>query len=135
MMATPRFVAPAAIATALVALAGCGANASSVDLDLSPLGAEGRAITRSNGCASCHGTAGQGGVGPPFVGLFGSEVELDDGTTVVADAAYITESIKDPGAKQVAGYRLPMPSNNLTDEQITAVIAYIEDLSRPKVSP
>lgn len=68
-------------------------------------------------------------MGPPFIGLFGSDVELDDGTTVVADQAYLVESIKEPTAKKVAGYRLPMPQNGLTDEDVDQIVAYIIDLA------
>ena len=64
-------------------------------------------------------------------GLFGSSVELADGSTVIADREYLIESIKDPAAKQVAGYRLPMPTNRLTDDEIDQVIAYIEALATP----
>ena len=41
---------------------------------------------------------------PSLVGVFGSKVELDNGQTVVADDAYIRESILSPTAKIVAGY-------------------------------
>ncbi len=128
MMTTLRFVAPF-VAVALAALAGCGANASTTELALSPRGEEGRAIARSNGCASCHGSNGEGGVGPTFVGLFGSEVELQDEDPVVADEAYLVESIVDPDAKRVAGYRLQMPTNDLSEDEVDAVVAYIIDLA------
>ena len=42
--------------------------------------------------------------GPTWFGLYGSDVELDNGTTVVADDAFIAESILDPKAKEVAGF-------------------------------
>ena len=41
----------------------------------------------------------------PWSGLFGSTVQLADGGTVTADDAYIRESILQPQAKIVAGYR------------------------------
>lgn len=108
-------------------LGACGSNADSVEL--SAAGQEGRSVVRSKGCASCHGSDGGGGVGPAFVALAGSEVPLEDGTTVVADREYLVESIVDPQAKIVAGYNLPMPRTELTDEEIDAVIDYIEELA------
>lgn len=111
--------------TALVSSCGGGDD----DATLTPEAAEGRSVVRSKGCAACHGSNGDGGVGPPFVGLYGSDVPLHNGDTVVADRAYLEESIVDPPAKIVAGYNLPMPSNNLSTDEIDAVIAYIEALS------
>ena len=115
---------------ALGAISGCGANGAGANVaDLPPIAAEGRSIALQNGCASCHGTEGQGGIGPAFTGLSGSSVELDDGSTVIADRAYLIEAIKDPAAKQAAGYRLAMPTNRLTDDEIDQVVAYIEALA------
>lgn len=104
-------------------LAACGS-----DGDGPALSAEaeaGRNTMRSSGCASCHGADGQGGVGPSFQGLYGTEVELADGTTVTADDEYLRESIREPGAKIVEGYRVPMPANDLSDAEIDEIIAYI----------
>lgn len=111
------------VATTSIVLGACGGGGDQPDL--SPLAAEGRDLVRANGCASCHGANGQGGVGPAFAGLYGSEVTLDDGSTVLADEAYLRESITDPRAKIVDGYGLPMPTNNLSDDEIDAIIAYI----------
>ena len=55
-------------------------------------------------CLSCHSVDGSAMVGPTWKGLYGEEVELDDGTTVIADDAYLAESITDPGAKIVKGF-------------------------------
>ncbi len=113
-----------------LAVSACAANSSDADaIQLSPEAAEGRTISRSSGCAACHGTNGEGGVGPKFVGLFGSTVTFDDGTAGVADDDYLIESIKEPGAKQVAGFRLPMPTNQLSDDEIDKVLTYIQELS------
>lgn len=83
---------------------------------------------RDKGCAACHGTNGEGNVGPAFVGLYGSDVALQDGTTVVADDAYLTRSIKDPNADKVDGFNLPMPTNDLDDAEIASILAYLRDL-------
>ena len=114
---------------AAMLLPACAANSSR--LTLSPAAEQGRSIANSNGCGACHGTSGEGGVGPDFVGLSGSTVQLADGSSVVADRDYLVEAIKDPGAKQVDGYGLPMPTNRLTDDEIDQVIVYIEALAAP----
>ena len=125
-----RAVAPTLLALVVAALsgaalAGCGGS----DVDLPPLASEGRDIVRSRGCAACHGRNGAGGVGPSWVGLYGATEELESGESVVVDDAYIRRSIADPSADVVAGYRITMPENTLTDTEIDAVIAYIEVLA------
>ncbi len=101
------------------ALAGC-----SDDEQLSPEAAFGLEIAQGNGCLACHDA---GRVGPDWSGLAGSEVLLEDGSTVIADDAYLRRSIREPGAQIVAGYTVSMPENDLTDEEIEAVIAFIKE--------
>ncbi len=48
---------------------------------------------------------------------------------MVADRDYLVESMIDPQAKIVEGYRLPMPQNELTAEEIDAIVVYIEALA------
>jgi cytochrome c oxidase subunit 2 len=110
-----------------VLIAACGSDGAGPQL--SPEAAAGREISRTNGCAACHGSDGGGSVGPPFAGLYGSEVALADGTTVVADDAYLAEAIREPDAKIADGYELSMPPNDLSDDEIASVIAYIRGLS------
>jgi cytochrome c oxidase subunit 2 len=108
----------------------CGDDGSA-DLALSPQASAGREIVRTNGCAACHGLDGEGGVGPAFAGRYGATVTLTDGTTVIADDAYLEESIRNPDAARVEGYALTMPDNGLSDDQIAAVIAFIRELPPP----
>lgn len=89
----------------------------------------GEQLARSNGCAGCHGPNFGGGAGPSLVGLAGSEVLLADGTTVVADRAYLTRSIADPSAELVADYNLRMPANSLSDAEIADIVSFIESLA------
>jgi mono/diheme cytochrome c family protein len=110
-------------------LPACGGDDPAADVDLPPAAVEGREVVRSKGCAACHGSNGGGGVGPSFVGLYGSEVPLQDHDPVIADREYIVESIVDPDAKLVQGYNLPMPRTELSDAEIDAVVAYIEALA------
>jgi cytochrome c oxidase subunit 2 len=89
----------------------------------------GEALVAANGCAACHSVTGASGIGPTWRGLFGHEVPLTDGTTVIADEAYIAESIREPQAKIVEGFETQlMPSYGFTDEQIADIVAYIMTL-------
>ena len=83
-------------------------------------------------CMTCHTIDGSPSAAPTWQGLYGHDVPLTDGTTVVADDAYIRESIVDPNAKIVEGF-FPniMPPNygdTLSDSDIEAIIAYIKSL-------
>ena len=89
----------------------------------------GQALVAANGCAACHSINGAAGIGPTWFGLFEHEVELTDGSMVVADEAYIHESIKAPQAKIVADFENQlMPTYGFTDEQIADIVTYIKTL-------
>jgi cytochrome c oxidase subunit 2 len=77
------------------------------------------------------------GRGPALIGLFGSQVKLADGATVVADEAYLRESILNPQAKLVAGYQPLMPTFQglVTEEQLLQLIAYVKSLSGTGAAP
>ena len=65
---------------------------------------QGKLLMVRNGCIGCHSLDGTRMTGPTWFGLYGANVELADGTTVVADDAFLAESILDPKAKEVAGF-------------------------------
>jgi cytochrome c oxidase subunit 2 len=89
----------------------------------------GKAFVAQQGCAGCHSIDGTRMTGPTWRGLFMSKVPLSDGRTVVADEAYLIESVKDPNAKIVATFPANvMPQFSLSDQQIAAIVAYIETL-------
>jgi cytochrome c oxidase subunit 2 len=90
---------------------------------------KGQLLVTQNGCAACHSIDGSTLPGPTWQGLFGSNVELADGTSVTADEAFLAESIKNPPAKIVKGFQNIMPPfDKLTDEDIANIIAYIKTL-------
>jgi mono/diheme cytochrome c family protein len=95
-----------------------------------PLALQGQELYVSAGCAACHTVDGRDSTGPTWQGLWMNEVPLDTGETVVADEEYIRESILLPNAKIHEGYPPVMPSyeGRLTDEEIDAIIAYIQAL-------
>jgi cytochrome c oxidase subunit 2 len=90
----------------------------------------GQRLFQERGCASCH-VSGGGGPAPSLGGVYGSQVQLEDGQVVTADDAYIHESILSPAAKVVKGYQPIMPSfqGQLTEQDILNLIAYIKSLS------
>jgi cytochrome c oxidase subunit 2 len=89
----------------------------------------GQALVAANGCAACHSINGAAGIGPTWLGLFGRQEVLTDGSVITVDEEYIHESIVAPQAKIVAGFENQlMPAYNFTDEQIADIIAYIKTL-------
>jgi len=71
-----------------------------------------------------------------LVGLFGKTVQLQDGSTLVADEAYIRESILMPGAKITAGFQPVMPAFQglVNEEGLLELIEYIKSLAvQPEV--
>jgi cytochrome c oxidase subunit 2 len=64
-------------------------------------------------------------------------VLLADGRTVTADENYIRESILDPGAKVVNGFKPVMPTFQglVSEEQLNALVAYVKSLSQPIATP
>ncbi len=107
-------------------LGACGS--SEADRELSAAAAAGREVALDKGCAACHGDNGEGSIGPPWIGLAGSTVDLEGGGAVVADADYLRRSIVDPQADIVAGMTVKMPVTELSEAQVDNLIAYIEEL-------
>lgn len=92
----------------------------------------GAAVVLQMGCSSCHTTNGNVSVGPTWQGLVGSERTFADGSRLVADEAYLRESILDPNAKVVEGF-FPgiMPQNfadRLSENEVDSVIEYVKTL-------
>ena len=56
------------------------------------------------GCLRCHTLDGTPHIGPTWLGLYRSSVPLSDGTAVIADEAYLTESMMDPLARIHRGF-------------------------------
>ena len=94
---------------------------------------EGEALYRRIGCFACHSSDGtvEGRSGPTFKGLFGSRRTFIDGTSAVADEAYLRQSIFDPGARVVEGKEVEMPSyvGVLSERDVSAIVEYVRSLA------
>jgi cytochrome c oxidase subunit II len=96
---------------------------------------DGERLFRALGCSGCH-APGATVHAPALVGLYGQPVHLTDGRTVVADDAYIRDSILQPARDIVDGYPNIMPSFSglIGDDEILALTAYIRSLRDQKVT-
>jgi cytochrome c oxidase subunit II len=94
--------------------------------------AQGRKLFQQYGCVDCH----EAGRAPPLQGLYGQPVLLSDGSTVIADANYVRQKLLTPSATIPAGYQPIMPSfaGRLSEEDILALIIYIQSIGPPPVS-
>lgn len=121
-------------------------------MEIEPTAELGKQVSLQYGCLACHATGdgpldqilAAGGsddaslvVGPPWIGLWGSERRFTDGTRIRdADAAYLRESILDPDARINEGYEIErtgvgMPSylGVLKEHEIDSIILYIKSLA------
>ena len=94
------------------------------------LAQQGQSLSQRFGCTGCHSTDGSRLTGPTWMGLFGSEVTLSDGSTITVDEAYVHESILDPPKKVVQGFSPVMPifKDRLHDNDIRALTEWIKSL-------
>jgi cytochrome c oxidase subunit 2 len=91
------------------------------------LAARGFELFRRAGCSGCH-AQGSSVHAPDLKGVFGRSVHLADGRTLIADEAYLRDSILLPKRDVVAGYEPIMPSfqGQLDESELAALIAYLQ---------
>jgi len=96
------------------------------------LAAAGEKLFQDLACITCH-RADSEGRGPRLEGVFGHPVSLASGERVMADEAYIRESIVNPAAKVVAGFQPVMPTYQglVSEESLMQLVAYIQSLGGP----
>lgn len=97
---------------------------------------EGRRLYQAYGCIACHAidTSSLSRLGPTWQGLYGRERAFGNSAVrVLADEAYLRESILEPTAKIVSGYEsgesgMPSYAGVLTDSQLESIVLFIRDL-------
>jgi cytochrome c oxidase subunit II len=95
------------------------------------LAEQGQGLFTQNGCSTCHLLNEQGRC-PILKNVYNKPVQLNDGRTVIADDAYLRESILEPNAKIVNGFEaniMPNFKGQLSEENVIQLIAYIKSLS------
>jgi cytochrome c oxidase subunit 2 len=90
----------------------------------------GRDVAVRHACVACHTLDGQRTLGPTWRSLYLSQVPLTDGRTVVADEAYLTKSMMEPGADIVTGYQNAMPTyeGTLDQGEVAALVELIKSV-------
>ncbi|MEM7138302.1 MAG: cytochrome c [Myxococcota bacterium] len=89
----------------------------------------GQKLYGAKGCIACHAIDGERQQPcPNWSGLFGKERLLTSGETVIADEAYIANSIVNSWDQVVQGYGKTMPPYNFPDEEVQALVAYVKSL-------
>jgi cytochrome c oxidase subunit 2 len=85
-------------------------------------------------CSDCH-RPGDRSKGPPLDGLYGTRVLLEGGGTVIADDAYIRESILNPAARVTRTYPPTMPTfqGQISADEIIQIVAYVKSLKEERV--
>jgi cytochrome c551/c552 len=88
------------------------------------LAARGAVLFQEFGCQACHSVTGAPGLGPTMQNVYNHPVRLSDGSVILADEAFIRESILSPNAKVVNGYT--------ANTMLTAVQAQLPVISQPE---
>ena len=90
---------------------------------------QGQTLFTQLACVTCHLPDGSGR-GPSLVGVYGSQVTLDNGSVVAADESYLRESILISQAKTVKGYEHIMPTFQglINEDGMSALIQYIKSM-------
>jgi cytochrome c oxidase subunit 2 len=81
-------------------------------------------------CNTCH-FPDSAARAPILHGIWGEEVALGTGESVVVDANYVRESILEPTAKMVKGYQPLMPTyqGQVSEEELAQLISYVRSLT------
>jgi cytochrome c oxidase subunit 2 len=104
----------------------------------------GQQLFRKLQCINCHvpsagSMAGRHPRAPNLEGLHGEPVPVAGGGTVVADDAYVVESILNPQAKVVEGWKersiMPSYQGEVSAEDLNALVAYLRYLKGGKILP
>jgi len=109
----------ALVVMTLVLVAGCR-DSNTFELSGSELAAD-------VGCLACHGET-DSELAPTLHGMWGTQAELADGRTVVADEDYVRRAITDPAADVVVGYGPTMPPVPLEEAEVERLVEWVESL-------
>lgn len=86
-------------------------------------------FTTTFACSTCH-RSDSAARAPILNGLLGRKVQLEDGSTIVADENYVRQSILNSQAQVVKGYQpiMPLFKGQISPGQLEQLVSYIKSL-------
>ena len=93
------------------------------------LAQNGERLFASLGCNQCH-TGDAGARGPNLAGLYGKKVQMEDGSTQLANEAFLRDTILNPSSHVPAGYKPIMPTyqGQISEEGLIDLVEYLKSL-------
>ena len=93
------------------------------------LAQNGERLFASMGCNACHSGAA-GARGPNLAGVYGSKLQLTNGTQVLVNDAYLRDAILNPSAHVTAGFAPIMPTyqGQISEDGLIDLVEYIKSL-------
>ncbi len=94
------------------------------------LAQNGERLFASLGCNACHSGA-PSARGPNLAQVYGSKLQLRDGSSVTVDDAFLRETILNPSAHITTGYAPIMPTyqGQVSEEGLIDLVEYIKNLN------
>jgi cytochrome c oxidase subunit 2 len=93
------------------------------------LSQNGERLFASMGCNSCH-SGNAAARGPSLAGVYGSKLQLTNGSQVLVNDAYLRDSILNPSQHITAGYAPIMPTyqGQISEDGLIDLVEYIKSI-------
>jgi cytochrome c oxidase subunit 2 len=94
------------------------------------LAQNGERLFASMGCNACH-SGSAAARGPNLAGVYGSKLQLTNGSQVMVNDAYLRDAILNPSQHITAGYAPIMPTyqGQISEDGVIALVEYIKNLN------
>jgi len=94
------------------------------------LAQNGERLFASMGCNACH-SGNAAARGPSLAGVFGSKLQLTNGSQVLVNEAYLRDAILNPSQHVTSGYAPIMPTyqGQISEDGLIDLVEYLKQLS------
>ena len=94
------------------------------------LAQNGERLFASMGCNACH-SGDAAARGPSLAGVYGSKLQLTNGSQVLVNDAYLRDAILNPSQHVTAGYAPIMPTyqGQISEDGLIALVEYLKTLN------